>query len=79
MTIPSYGTPKWKPLNLRQRPYLLRLGRMEANMLVRKVYQAYTPYRGWMPEVVAGVLREECEALKALPTFKKGNTTTAST
>jgi len=40
------------------------------------MFVRHATYREWMPEVIGGVLHEECEALKALPTFK-GNTTTA--
>jgi len=35
------------------------------------MFKRHPTYRGWMPQVVAGVLREECEALKALPTFQR--------
>ena len=33
------------------------------------MFEQHPTYRVWMPQLVAGILREECEALKALPTF----------
>jgi len=36
-----------------------------------KMFQGHPFYGKWMPEIVEGVMKEECEALKELPTFKK--------
>ena len=38
------------------------------------MFAQHETYRSWMPELIGGVLQEECEALKALPTFNGKNT-----
>ena len=43
------------------------------------MFRQHPTYRDWMPNVIGRVLQDECEALKALPAFKRGNRTTAST
>ncbi len=35
------------------------------------MFSRHPTYRTWMPQIIGGVLEEECEALKALPTFTK--------
>jgi tRNA(adenine34) deaminase len=35
------------------------------------MFQEHEVYGEWMPEIIRGVLREECEALQTLPTFKR--------
>ena len=39
------------------------------------MFRQHPTYRDWMPEVIGGVMESECETLKKMPTFKKGNTT----
>ncbi len=34
------------------------------------MFNGHRVYRKWMPEVIPGVFREECEALKSVPAFK---------
>ncbi|MFC1892221.1 nucleoside deaminase [Thermodesulfobacteriota bacterium] len=35
-----------------------------------KLFQNHPSYKEWMPEVIEGVLKDECEDLKKLKTFK---------
>ncbi len=35
-----------------------------------KLFQSDPFYKEWMPEVIEGVLKDECEGLKKLKTFK---------
>ena len=42
------------------------------------MFRHHATYRNWMPTVVGRVMESECGALKRLPTFNKGNTTTTS-
>lgn len=35
------------------------------------MFKGHSTYGEWMPEMIEGVLMEECEALKNLPAFKK--------
>ena len=38
-----------------------------------RMFQQDSLYRDWLPEIVKGVLREECEELKELPTMKSND------
>ena len=41
------------------------------------MFREHSTYQDWMPEVIGGILRDECEELKRLPTFMRRNTTSA--
>lgn len=38
----------------------------------------HPPYAEWMPDIIEGVLEDECEALLALPTFNKARESTTA-
>jgi tRNA(adenine34) deaminase len=35
------------------------------------MFKDHKVYGEWMPEIIRGILKEECEALQTLPTFKR--------
>ena len=39
------------------------------------MFKQHETYSRWMPEIIGGVMKDECDALKQLPTFNKKNTT----
>ena len=39
------------------------------------MFAQHNTYGRWMPEIIGGVLQEECDALKSLPTFNGKKTT----
>jgi tRNA(adenine34) deaminase len=76
--------PKGVTLYCTLEPCAMCLGAIIFTGINTLVYGTDDPYRGavamfqdhpvygkWMPEIIEGILREECEALKGLPAFKK--------